>query len=69
MIDSYDSEIKVAIEAINNTLDSFKENIKPFMCQIFEFCKKSVSKLSIDDNEFRPLLYEIMISLVAKLKS
>jgi hypothetical protein len=24
MIDSYDSEIKVAIEAINNTLDSFK---------------------------------------------
>ena len=24
MIDSYDSEIKLAIEAINNTLDSFK---------------------------------------------
>ena len=49
MIDSYDSEISVAIEAIDNTLNAFRENIKPYMGQIFEFCKKSVQKQKIDD--------------------
>ncbi len=49
MIDSYDSELTVAIEAIDNTISAFRENIKPYMGQIFEFCKKSVQKQKIDD--------------------
>ena len=58
-----------AIRAIDNTITAFKENIKPYMGQIFQFCKNSIDKQPSDDSEIKPLIYDVLVSLVIKLKS